>query len=102
MLIDGHLSNKANKKFLELSKAIEEAGEVACQSFPDLMYDEAENIESKQTQTWIKQICRKCPVKDLCLDYAMAAKEEYGIWGGLTTKERYELARFARDSRRLK
>ncbi len=102
MIIDGHLSNKANKKFLELTKSIDELGGVACQSFPDMMYDEADNVESRHTQRIIKQICRECPVKDLCLDYAIAAGENYGIWGGLTTKERQELIRFNKATRKLK
>jgi WhiB family redox-sensing transcriptional regulator len=97
MLIDRHLSNKAQKKFIELTQAIEEVGDVACQSFPDMMFEEQDNIEARRTQATIKAICRECPVKDLCLDYAIEAREEYGIWGGLTTKERNELIRFARQ-----
>jgi len=99
MLIERHLSNKSQKKFAELTQAIEEVGEVACQSFPDMMFEEQDNVESRRTQHIIKQICRECPVKDLCLDYALEAREEYGIWGGLTTKERNELIRFAKYNR---
>jgi len=102
MIIDGHLSNKAQKKFYELTKAIEKQGEVSCQSFPDMMYEEAENIESRKTRHMIKQICALCPVRDLCLEYALEAKEEYGIWGGLTTRERQELIRFTKQSQQLK
>ena len=28
-------------------------------------------------------ICGYCPVRDLCLDFAIHNREEYGIWGGL-------------------
>jgi Transcription factor WhiB len=34
-----------------------------------------------------KQICRRCEVQQECLDEALK-KEESGIWGGLTARER--------------
>jgi len=38
-----------------------------------------------------KDICRRCPVRNECLQYALDRKESHGIWGGLTTKERNKL-----------
>lgn len=35
-----------------------------------------------------KRICRRCPVAADCLDYALAGREEYGIWGGVAMRER--------------
>lgn len=35
-----------------------------------------------------KQICDSCPVRGLCLEQAMARKERFGIFGGLTADER--------------
>ncbi|WP_411194679.1 WhiB family transcriptional regulator [Rhodococcus jostii] len=29
-------------------------------------------------------ICRACPVLQKCRDYAVAANEPHGIWGGLS------------------
>lgn len=37
-----------------------------------------------------KAICRVCPVTAECLTYALAGPEHYGIWGGLTERERRE------------
>ena len=34
-----------------------------------------------------KLICRCCEVRSECLDYALA-RNEFGIWGGLTERER--------------
>jgi len=41
-----------------------------------------------------KQICRSCPVRQLCLAEALRAEDgsRYGIYGGLTPDERTELA----------
>lgn len=38
-----------------------------------------------------KSICARCPVRFECLDYAMKAKEEHGVWGGTTPAERRKI-----------
>jgi hypothetical protein len=43
--------------------------------------------------TAARAICRCCPVRDDCLVYALDAREEYGIWGGLDPDERRNLRR---------
>jgi WhiB family redox-sensing transcriptional regulator len=40
-----------------------------------------------------KRICLGCEVKDQCLDYALAHDERFGIWGGLSERERRRLKR---------
>jgi WhiB family transcriptional regulator, redox-sensing transcriptional regulator len=35
-----------------------------------------------------KAICRICPVRSACLEWALAANERTGIWGGTTPNER--------------
>ena len=40
-----------------------------------------------------KKVCRDCPVRRPCLDYAMNNNERHGIWGGLTRRERRLLRR---------
>lgn len=35
-----------------------------------------------------KGICRRCPVATECLAFALAENELFGVWGGLTAKER--------------
>jgi WhiB family transcriptional regulator, redox-sensing transcriptional regulator len=35
-----------------------------------------------------KRICAACPVRDECLDYALEHDERFGIWGGLSERER--------------
>ena len=35
-----------------------------------------------------KKACRGCPVRALCAQYAIDHNERFGIWGGLTGRER--------------
>jgi WhiB family transcriptional regulator, redox-sensing transcriptional regulator len=42
-----------------------------------------------------KRICISCEVKDDCLEYALANDERFGIWGGLSERERRRLKRLA-------
>lgn len=37
--------------------------------------------------------CRACPLRVMCLEYALTAEEPAGVWGGLTAKERSSLRR---------
>jgi WhiB family redox-sensing transcriptional regulator len=40
-----------------------------------------------------KRICSRCPVVIDCLQYALGRDERFGIWGGLSERERRALKR---------
>ena len=40
-----------------------------------------------------KKICLGCEVRSECLEYALAHDERFGIWGGLSERERRRLKR---------
>ena len=40
-----------------------------------------------------KSVCRACESRAECLDYALEHDEPWGIWGGMTERERRMLAR---------
>lgn len=40
-----------------------------------------------------KRICQACPVQDDCLEFALEHDERFGIWGGLSERERRRLKR---------
>ncbi len=42
-----------------------------------------------------KRICTTCDVRDQCLEYALQNDERFGIWGGLSERERRKLTRRA-------
>ena len=43
--------------------------------------------------TAAKRVCMKCPVRIECLQEALERDEEYGIFGGLSRKQRAKLRR---------
>ena len=42
-----------------------------------------------------KRICSGCEVRSECLEYALQHDERFGIWGGLSERERRKLKRRA-------
>jgi WhiB family redox-sensing transcriptional regulator len=42
-----------------------------------------------------KKVCLSCDVSGECLDYALANDERFGIWGGLSERERRRLKKSA-------
>ncbi len=48
-----------------------------------------------------RAVCDKCEVRLQCLEYALNNKEQFGIWGGTSERERRKLRR-ERSVRRLR
>lgn len=44
--------------------------------------------DSVVAMTIAKRTCADCPVRNQCLAFAFEHDEQYGIWGGLTPRER--------------
>ena len=40
-----------------------------------------------------KAVCRGCVVSDECLEYALSNSEKFGIWGGMSERERRRVRR---------
>lgn len=40
-----------------------------------------------------KKVCLSCEVRSECLDYALKNDERFGIWGGLSERERRRIRR---------
>ena len=63
---------------------------------PALFYDnDHETPHARQKRTEIaKAVCLTCDVRQQCLTTAIRNQEAYGIWGGHTASERWQLAKF--------
>lgn len=66
--------------------------EAACLRHPSMLFFGLEDAEGtsdrRMREDRAKQICSGCNVRIKCLEYALATREAYGIWGGLTELER--------------
>lgn len=40
-----------------------------------------------------KAVCMRCPVRQECLEYALATDQPFGVWGGTTEAERRSIRR---------
>ena len=40
-----------------------------------------------------KRVCKACEVRAPCLEYALDHDERFGVWGGLSERERRQLKR---------
>ena len=40
-----------------------------------------------------KRVCLSCPVRETCLEWALANNEHFGIWGSKSERERRKIAR---------
>ena len=48
-----------------------------------------------------KAVCAVCPVREECLEWAVATNQPDGVWGGLTATERRRLRRRRREAARV-
>jgi WhiB family redox-sensing transcriptional regulator len=55
---------------------------------PDLFFPER-GASTKEA----KEVCRGCEVRGDCLEYALVHGEKFGIWGGMSERERRRLRR---------
>lgn len=63
-------------------------GRAACTTDPDLFHS-----THPTAQEQARTICRGCPLRAECADYALTAPEPTGTWGALTAKERRRILR---------
>ena len=57
---------------------------------PELFFP---NPSDRDGNNAAKRVCAGCPIRHRCLDVALANREEYGVFGGLTERERAALLR---------
>ncbi len=46
-----------------------------------------------------KAVCAACPVREPCLEFALATRMRFGVWGGLSERERRAVIRERRRRR---
>ena len=61
------------------------AERAACRGQTSAMYPEPHDAEALEAAL---AHCRRCPVVEPCWEYALATREPWGVWGGMTARER--------------
>jgi WhiB family transcriptional regulator, redox-sensing transcriptional regulator len=66
----------------------------ACSSSdPDLFFPIGDTGPAVEHAEAAKAVCRQCPVRLDCLEYALTSNQDAGVWGGATEEERRKLRR---------
>jgi WhiB family redox-sensing transcriptional regulator len=84
--------------YFRLLEQQEETGS-PCQDSPDLFFPEdygrtlndgriTDYEMITMAERLAKSLCKHCPLVIMCRDYAIASNQPYGIWGGLSPKDR--------------
>jgi WhiB family redox-sensing transcriptional regulator len=60
---------------------------------PELFFPVGSGPAAQATAARAKAVCRRCPVAEPCLDWALATGQDAGVWGGLDEDERRRLRR---------
>ena len=61
----------------------------ACRGIdPDLFFP-----ERGESTREAKAVCKTCPVEAACLEFALRNGEKFGIWGGMSERERRRIRR---------
>ncbi|MGW7410833.1 WhiB family transcriptional regulator [Streptomyces sp. NPDC054833] len=63
----------------------------ACREVDDTLFFHPEGERGAgrgARETAAKEVCIRCPVRAECAAHALAVREPYGVWGGLTEGER--------------
>ena len=92
--VQGRKGEKTVRELFLLEADAEEAGwqerALCAQTDPEAFFPEKGGSTREA-----KRICSGCEVRAECLEYALAHDERFGIWGGLSERERRRLRRAA-------
>ena len=65
---------------------------------PALFFPDDDGNWTDGAMAQAKAVCSGCTVREACLEYALAAREKHGVWGGHTERERRRILRQRRRS----
>ncbi|MDQ0964029.1 WhiB family redox-sensing transcriptional regulator [Streptomyces sp. B4I13] len=60
---------------------------------PDLFFPIGTSGPALMQEEQAKTVCRRCPVQEACLEWAMETDQTLGVWGGRSETERRALKR---------
>lgn len=74
------------REVLNLSNMPEWHDRAACKGMSnDLFFPGSGEVNTARAA---KQVCKPCPVREVCLEWAIETRQPYGVFGGRTLAER--------------
>ncbi|MFE5332911.1 WhiB family transcriptional regulator [Embleya sp. NPDC056575] len=55
---------------------------------PELFFPLGDSPAARAQANEAKDVCRRCPVMERCLTWALESGQDAGVWGGTTEEER--------------
>jgi hypothetical protein len=87
------LSGPASHPWIDPEMETWELDAICSQTDPEIFFPEKGGSTREA-----KHICSRCPVRAECLEYALLHQERFGIWGGLSERERRSIIRGRRGT----
>lgn len=82
-------------EWLRLAAAVDQIGAVPCRtSDPEAWWPDRGDVGGLAARMTF-DACSVCAARDACLNYAVAADESEGVWGGTLPNERWEIRELA-------
>jgi len=66
----------------------------ACRGLDPVIFYPASEEDAAEAKT----VCSMCAVREACLEWALAKREQDGVWGGATERERRRMIRQRRKT----
>jgi hypothetical protein len=87
------LPPEARNEWLTLAAMLAEHGPAPCEtSDPEAWWPDKKEVSTAEALVAL-DACQRCPARDVCLDYALAADERFGIWGATLPQDRQGMPR---------
>jgi WhiB family redox-sensing transcriptional regulator len=65
--------------------------EASCASVDMELFFPERSSKDQPHISQVKMICMSCPIRTKCLQFALDENEQFGVWGGMTYRERLQL-----------
>lgn len=89
-----HQSTEIGRPMRRAANTTDWREEAVCATVdPELFFPAGISLEAVAQTEKAKQVCRTCPVRDLCLDWALKTRQGSGVWGGLDEWQRALIVR---------
>lgn len=57
----------------------------------EMFFPIGDSIHAKMQTEEAKAVCRRCPMVERCLAWALETRQDFGVWGGLSEDDRRRL-----------